>query len=176
MSSLVSRAAWLVVLCLSVTAPALADTCPAGEWLRPADGIPTAPELFVKLARQDVVMREQHDNADHHRWQLHTLAGLQARRPELVIGMEMLPAKTADAGCLGGRRARRGQFLARSEVVQRVGLRSGPLLADLHFARLHRIPVKAINITPTCAGAWWMRPGVRSPGQAVSHHRTRTAG
>ncbi|RUA22039.1 hypothetical protein DSL92_07830 [Billgrantia gudaonensis] len=149
MSSLVSRAAWLVVLCLSVTAPALADTCPGpGEWLRPADGSrPTAPELFDELARQDVVMLgEQHDNADHHRWQLHTLAGLQARRPELVIGMEMLPPRRSRRWMPGwlASSTRPSSWPAASGTAR--GLRSGPLLADTAFrSRLHRIPVKAIN-------------------------------
>lgn len=152
MPSLVSRAAWLVVLCLSVTAPALADTCPApGEWQRPDDGSrPTAPELFDELARQDVVMLgEQHDNADHHRWQLHTLAGLHARRPELVIGMEMLPREAQpalDAWVAG--ELDEAEFLARSEWHRAWGYDPDLYWPILHFARLHRIPVKAINITP----------------------------
>ncbi|MFX5157779.1 ChaN family lipoprotein, partial [Acinetobacter baumannii] len=65
---------------------------PPGAW---ADGTGAAVEpvpLLRRLADAPVVLLgEQHDKADHHRWQLHTLAGLHALNPDLAVGMEMLP-------------------------------------------------------------------------------------
>ena len=40
-----------------------------------------------------VLLGETHDNAAHHRWQLHTIAGLHALRPDLALGFEMFPRR-----------------------------------------------------------------------------------
>ncbi|WP_205598518.1 ChaN family lipoprotein [Halomonas sp. NO4] len=154
MPSLASRAAWLAaLLVVMASAPALADRCPApGEWQRPGEATPlAAAALFDELAEQQVILLgEQHDNADHHRWQLHTLAGLQARSPELVIGLEMLPREAQpalDAWVAG--ELDEAEFLAESDWQRAWGYDPALYWPILHFARLHRIPVKALNIQPT---------------------------
>ena len=82
-----------VLLGLLLILPAHAGSCPApGQWLT-SGGEPFESRLLMReLVQQDVVLLgEQHDRMDHHRWQLHVIAGLHALRPELVIGLEMLP-------------------------------------------------------------------------------------
>ena len=44
-----------------------------------------------------VLLGENHANVEHHLWQLHTLAGLYAHRPELVVGFEMFPRSVQSA-------------------------------------------------------------------------------
>ncbi|MBI1171323.1 hypothetical protein GC209_07980 [bacterium] len=51
------------------------------------------PQVITRLAQSRVVLLgEQHDRADHHRWQLHMASGLAAHRA-LVMGFEMFPAR-----------------------------------------------------------------------------------
>ena len=65
-------------------------TLPGGE--RPRVAAATA--LLDDMAQRDVVLLgEVHDEMDHHRWQLQTLAALHARRPDMVIGFEMFPRR-----------------------------------------------------------------------------------
>jgi hypothetical protein len=73
----------------------------AGSWVAPTAGAPRQREptgLFSELARRSVVLLgENHDNPEHHRWQLHTLAALHALRPDLVLGFEMFPRRVQNA-------------------------------------------------------------------------------
>ncbi|MGH8630304.1 MAG: ChaN family lipoprotein, partial [Burkholderiales bacterium] len=66
-----------------------------GQWSIPSDPKPrtVGPAEVAASARdvQYVLLGESHDQADHHRWQLHTLGMLLALRGSLVIGMEMFP-------------------------------------------------------------------------------------
>src|SRR5512139_2230070 len=76
-----------------------ASATPAQNCLAPAawtvpDGhrthVTSAATLFAQLAKRDVVLLgENHDQLDHHRWQLQSLAALYAQRPDMVIGFEM---------------------------------------------------------------------------------------
>ncbi len=53
-----------------------------------ADGL-----LAAMAGRAVVLLGEQHDDMDHHRWQLQTLATLHTLRPRMVIGFEMFPRR-----------------------------------------------------------------------------------
>ncbi|MDT0683021.1 ChaN family lipoprotein [Roseicyclus sp. F158] len=63
-------------------------------WYRPGapDAVPHATVLDDMAGGDVVLLGEQHDRADMHRWQLHVAAGLLARRP-LILGFEMFPAR-----------------------------------------------------------------------------------
>jgi uncharacterized iron-regulated protein len=56
-------------------------------WLEPATRKVLSHERLIRRAAEaDVVLLgEVHDDADHHRWQLHTLAALYGRRKRMVI-------------------------------------------------------------------------------------------
>ncbi|MBA2779820.1 ChaN family lipoprotein [Billgrantia kenyensis] len=180
-----------LLACLSLMAaalPAQADICPApGEWYQPGGERLDSTALFGELAERDVVLLgEQHDRMDHHRWQLHTLAGLHAQRPDMVIGLEMLPREAQpalDAWVAG--ELDEAEFLAASNWRSAWGFDPALYLPILHFARLHRVPLKAINVTPELrgrlAGEGWEavpdaeRFGISPPAEALPAYRERLA-
>ncbi len=126
-----------------------APTCVAPGIWADATGQPQDPApLLRRIAEQPVILLgEQHDKADHHRWQLHTLAGLHALTPDLAIGLEMLPRRVQPvldrwvAGELD-----EAAFLAESDWRSLWGFDPGFYTPILHFARLHRLPVVALNV------------------------------
>lgn len=130
---------------------AQAATCHApGQWLDKA-GAPIATDVMMRdLAEQQVVMLgERHDQRAHHRWQLQTLAGLHALRPDMVIGLEILPRKAQPvlddwvAGALS-----EAAFLEASDWFETWGYDPELYWPILHFARMQDVPLKALNVTP----------------------------
>lgn len=110
--------------------------------------IQPANRLLAGLARQQVVLLgETHDDPEHHRWQLHTIAGLHALRPDMVLGFEMFPRRVQPvldewvAGRLGD-----AEFLTRAEWRQFWGHDAALYLPIFQFARMHRIPMLALNV------------------------------
>jgi uncharacterized iron-regulated protein len=121
------------------------------SWVVPGDGTPQQRDpraLFAELATHPVVLLgERHDNADHHRWQLHTIAGLYALQPDLVIGFEMFPRrvqKALDQWVVG--ELSEDEFLKRSEWNRVWGVDARPYMPIFEFARLHRVPMLALNV------------------------------
>ncbi|WP_247894210.1 ChaN family lipoprotein [Azospirillum sp. B510] len=158
---------------------------PPGLW---ADGTGAAMEpvpLMRRLSEAPVVLLgEQHDKPDHHRWQLHTLAGLHALNPDLAIGMEMLPRRlqpVLDRWTAGG--MTEGEFLKAMEWRTVWGFDPQFYLPILQFARLHRLPVVALNverslISRTARNGWATIPeaereGVGTPAPPTEAYRTR---
>jgi uncharacterized iron-regulated protein len=69
---------------------------PVSSWLDPDTGalIPH-DELMAEMAQNRVVLLgETHDHYDVHRWQLHVMAALHGRNPNMVVGFEMFPRST----------------------------------------------------------------------------------
>ncbi|MCG6656605.1 PDZ domain-containing protein [Halomonas campisalis] len=193
MSLTATRAGCLALACLAGTlalsaAPAWADTCLApGEWRQPGGERLSPAELFSDLAEQDVVLLgEQHDRMDHHRWQLSTLAGLHARRPDLVIGLEMLPREAQPAldAWVAGELDEQA-FLDESNWRTAWGFDPALYFPILHFARLHRVPLQAVNITPELRGrlvneGWEAVPeaerfAISAPAEPPEAYRERLA-
>lgn len=189
-SSVLPRAL-AVLLSLFLAYPALsarADAClDPGQWYRPAGEAIDSITLMDELARHDVVLLgEQHDRMDHHRWQLHVLAGLHARRPDMVIALEMLPREAQpalDAWVAG--ELDEAAFLEASDWYSAWGFDLQLYLPILHFARLQRVPLVAINVTPELRGrlveeGWEALPenerfGISAPVEAPSAYRERLA-
>ncbi|WP_299317015.1 ChaN family lipoprotein [uncultured Halomonas sp.] len=140
----------LALLLAGLPAAALADECPApGQWQR--DGqVADAATLLAGLAeRRVMLLGEQHERLAHHRWQLHTLAGLHAHEPRMAIGLEMLPREAQpvlDAWVAG--ELDEAGFLAESDWLGSWGYDPDAYLPILHFARMQRIPLLALNVTP----------------------------
>ena len=131
---------------------AIAPTCSVTSgWLEPASAksrsLP-ASEVLANAAQRDVVLLgEQHDNADHHRWQLQTLAGLYAYRPDMVIGFEMFPRRlqpVLDRWVEGKLTVR--EFLTQAEWDTVWSFSPELYLPLFEFARINRIPMLALNI------------------------------
>ncbi|WP_355660920.1 ChaN family lipoprotein [Halomonas salifodinae] len=121
-----------------------------GRWQATDGSRLHTPALLAELAGQRVVLLgEQHDRLAHHRWQLHTLAGLHAHQPDLVIGLEMLPREAQpalDAWVAG--ELDEAAFLEASDWHRHWGFDPDLYLPILHFARMHRLPLLALNVTP----------------------------
>ncbi|MBK0329232.1 ChaN family lipoprotein [Rhodobacteraceae bacterium F11138] len=67
----------------------------AGTWISPRDGnaLSHSDVIFAASKSRVVLLGEQHDRADNHRWQMHVAAGLLAHRTDIVMGFEMFPAR-----------------------------------------------------------------------------------
>ena len=186
MRSLARLAAFLFLQPLA----AAAQECPAGGWLRlegerPAAVAPGA--LIAEMARRDVVLLgEHHDEADHHRWQLHTLAALHAQRPKMVIGFEAFPRRVQpalDKWVAGALTV--PQFLAEAKWEEVWSMPAELYLPLFEFARLHRVPMVALNVdrslTAAVAAKGWdavpegEREGVSRPAPAPQAYREELA-
>jgi uncharacterized iron-regulated protein len=153
--SLRSRALIVVLAGLCQIAPAAqagGSTCaPSGHWVRlGVDGArPVATDRYLaELARKRVILLgENHDSAEHHRWQLQTVSALHALNLDLVLGFEMFPRRTQpvlDDWVAG--KLTEAELLARSEWNKVWGFDPQLYLPVFHFARMNRVPMVALNI------------------------------
>ena len=105
--------------------------------------------LFRYLAskRTVVLLGESHTDADHHLWQLNTLAALQGRGANLVIGFEAFPRRLQSVlnDWVEGKLTD-AAFLKASEWRQVWGYDSALYMPVFRFARLNRIPMIALNV------------------------------
>lgn len=117
--------------------------------MRPGWPQPLAGDaLLTGLAgEQAVLLGETHDSAADHRWQLYTLAALHGRKPDMAIGFEMFPRRLQPvldqwvAGQLG-----EAEFLRRVEWEKVWGFDAQLYLPLFHFARMHGVPMLALNV------------------------------
>lgn len=145
------RRAVLFPLLLLVLQAVQAQTCAPATWVRLEGGVSAVgpAELIADMARRDVVLLgESHDDADHHRWQLHTLAALHARRPGMVIGFEAFPRSAQPVL----ERWVRGELTLAQLVEQTNWREAWKFDVELYrplfeFARIHRVPMVALNIS-----------------------------
>jgi uncharacterized iron-regulated protein len=100
--------------------------------------------------RQVVLLGETHDDADHHAWQLATLGALHLLRPRMVIGFEAFPRRAQPvldrwiAGDLSER-----QLLEQTDWDRVWGWPADLYLPLFRFARINRIPMRALNVDQT---------------------------
>ncbi len=127
-----------------------AETCISpGLWRTAASPAPLNHETLMRdMAKKAVVLLgETHDSAEHHRWQLQTVAALHALNPNMVLSFEMLPRNTQPEldswmrGNLG-----EDAFLKRTRWDEVWRYEPGLYLPLFHFARMHRIPMVAMNV------------------------------
>ena len=155
---------------------------PLAAWFDPATGA-IVNDAIARLARHAVVLLgETHDNAEHHRWQLHTIAGLHALRPDLALGFEMFPRKAQpvlDRWTNGA--LTEAAFLTQVEWQRVWGIDPALYLPLFHFARSHRLPMIALNIERDSqkrfaadpAAPLAEREGVGDPAPASAAYRAR---
>ena len=67
---------------------------PGGTWICPSRNEKQGDAIAALAKRGVVLLGESHDQAEHHRWQLHTIAALFSHRPGMVLGFEMLDRKS----------------------------------------------------------------------------------
>ncbi|MBP2230300.1 putative iron-regulated protein [Azospirillum agricola] len=178
--------ALLLLTALPLRAEETAPACvPPGVW---ADGTgrrqETAPLLRRVAEQPAVLLGEQHDKAEHHRWQLHALAGLHALNPDLAVGLEMMPRRLQpllDRWSAGG--LDEATFLKESDWRNVWGFDPAFYMPILHFARMHRLPVVGLNVERTLisriAREGWSavpeadREGVGTPAPPTAAYRER---
>ncbi|MCU0897712.1 MAG: ChaN family lipoprotein [Burkholderiales bacterium] len=131
---------------------AAGDQCiVAGAWAVPkaggaqrADGV----ALLRDAAKgQVVLLGESHDSAEHHRWQLQTLAALHAQRPDMVIAFEMFPRRVQPAldRWVAGELSE-AEFLKAADWREVWRFDPALYMPIFHFARMNRIPMVAANV------------------------------
>ena len=121
-----------------------------GSWIDVKTGQPLdRGELFRDLAAKSavVLLGESHTDADHHRWQLHTLAALHGRGGHIVIGFEAFPRRLQSVlGDWVDGKLTDEAFLKASEWRQVWGYDAALYMPLFQFARLNRIPMIALNV------------------------------
>ena len=127
---------------------AQAGVCgPVGAWVVPG-GRKKQDGVVKSLAKHDVVLLgESHDQAEHHRWQLHTIAALFDDRPDMVLGFEMFPRSVQpvlDRWTKG--ELDEAAFLREVDWQQIWGFDPELYMPLFHFARMHRLPMLALNV------------------------------
>ena len=128
--------------------PVMADCVPIGSWMVPGKGKLSNAEIVAHAAKHSVVLLgETHVNMEHHRWQLQTLAALYAVRPDMVIGFEMFPRRVQSAldQWVAGELTEK-EFLAAVQWGIVWNTDANLYLPLFHFARMNRIPMRALNI------------------------------
>lgn len=140
----------LTLIFLFAAIDARAQTCGVGgTWIDPSNRQNIeSPSFLKRIASQSVVvLGESHTVADHHRWQLQTLSALHALNPNLVLGFEAFPRSSQtilDAWVRGDLNEK--DFLERSGWHQVWRHDPTHYLPLLHFARLNRVPLIALNV------------------------------
>ncbi|CAO3423645.1 ChaN family lipoprotein [Azospirillum doebereinerae] len=178
--------ALLLLTAFPLRAEEAASACVApGVWADATGQRLEGAPLLRRVAEQPVVLLgEQHDKAEHHRWQLQTLAKLHAQNPDLAVGLEMLPRRlqpVLDRWVAG--ELSEAAFLADSDWRGVWGFDPNFYLPILHFARMHRLPVVALNVERTLiarvAREGWAaipeaeREGVGLPAPPLAAYRER---
>ncbi len=145
--------AFMALLSAACTgSPAAPATCgEPGQWLSVAGRqaeVTGGGALLERMAAQQVVLLgEAHDSAEDHRWQLHVLAQLHSRRPNLALALEMFPRRlqpVLDDWVAG--KLTEAEFLKRSDWETVWSFDARDYLPLFHFARMNRIPMLAVNV------------------------------
>jgi uncharacterized iron-regulated protein len=118
-----------------------------GTWFDPGQQ-KTRDDAIAALAQCGVVLLgETHDDAEHHRWQQNTIAALFGLRRDLVLGFEMFPRRVQpvlDRWSEG--ELSEVVFLEEVDWPRIWGIDAGLYLPLFHFARMHRLPMLALNV------------------------------
>ncbi|MBI3776970.1 MAG: ChaN family lipoprotein [Gammaproteobacteria bacterium] len=173
-----------VILLLGATLAHAQESCVTpGRYFHPAlqQTVPVAETLRRVSKRRVVLLGEHHDNAEHHRWQLHTVAALAAIRPKIALGLEMVPRRLQPVLD----RWSQGQ-LSEDEFVKQLdwdAIWSFDIqyyLPLFHLARMQRIPLYALNVerelfTRVTREGWDaipqnLREGVTTPAPASKEY------
>ena len=135
---------------LGSSTPPAACAAPGGWW-QASGTIPQSvagKEVLARAAAAEIVLLgEQPDDEDHHRWQAQVLDGLHALRPDMVIGFEMFPRQVQPAleRWVAGELTVPA-FLAQTAWTERWSLPIELYLPLFEFARINRIPMIALNV------------------------------
>jgi uncharacterized iron-regulated protein len=120
-----------------------------GAWVDPASGSRLGYDdvITAQAARPVVLLGESHHDRRHHRWQLHTVAALYGRRPDMILGFEMFPRgvqPVLDKWVAGELNPE--AFLREVNWPEIWGFDADLYLPLFDFARQNRVPMVALNV------------------------------
>jgi len=166
------------------TAGETAESCvPPGGWVDPAGPAPLSyAALIERLSKRPVVLLgEGHAWFDHHRWQLHTVAALHGRNPNIVLAFESFPRRVQPVldRWTGGELSDQ-QFLKETGWNEVWRFDPALYMPLFDFARLRHIPMVAMNVDRSLIakvgrGGWQAVPagerqGVGDPAPAGTNY------
>ena len=137
----------------AATSPAEAACKATANWIDVKSGNAVQGDtLFRDVVAKNaiVVLGESHTDADHHRWQLQTLAGLYGHNGKMAIGFEAFPRRlqgVLDDWIAGKLTA--DAFLKASDWRRVWGYDAALYMPMFQFARINRIPMIALNVERT---------------------------
>ena len=133
----------------AATPPMGATACvQPGSWADGAGRLIERDGVLRRAAQAPaVLLGERHDSAEHHRWQLQTLTALHALNRNIAIALEMIPrAKQPVLDRWIEGRMSEADFLREVEWRRVWGFDPQLYMPILHFARMNRVPLVAINV------------------------------
>jgi uncharacterized iron-regulated protein len=148
MRQMLFRFACSCVALLSACAVPKPGCVAGGRWVSPATLAPIADPVPAAAAAPVTLLGESHDSRADHRWELATIKRLYAADPDLILGFEMFPRAAQpvlDAWVEG--RLTEAAFLEQSHWAAFWGFDPGFYLPIFRFARDHRIPMLALNVS-----------------------------
>ncbi|MGI9508995.1 MAG: ChaN family lipoprotein [Geminicoccaceae bacterium] len=120
-----------------------------GQWVDPATGEAQAYDEVIDaaLASPVVMLGEVHPHIEHHRWQLGVISALHGRNPDMAIGFEAFPRAVQPAldRWIKGELSEEA-FLEETAWTKNWGFDPELYLPMFHFARLHQVPIFALNV------------------------------
>ncbi len=184
MRALVPTLSLALLAAAGSTSQASSPCAQPGEWYHTASGEALSSRAaLAEIAEADfILLGERHDNPDHHRWQLHTLAALHARSGIGAVGLEMLP-RSEQAALTDWRRGELAfqGFLEAVSWQDAWGFDAELYRPLLEFMRLHRLPGQALNVSREAVRAvrqeGWAslgpaeREGVGEPAEPTPSYR-----
>jgi len=122
---------------------------PIGTWVDTKTKKQVAVKDVLKTAsdKKVILLGEDHDNEEHHRWQLSMIAQIYSRNPNMAIGFEMFPrvAQPILDDWVAGELSE-DEFLKQTKWHEVWNYNPAYYLPMFHFARINRIPMYALNI------------------------------
>ena len=123
-----------------------------GQWVNITDKKNLShSEAMKKLAAQEIVLLgEDHDNPQHHRWQLHTIAKLHALQPDMAIGFESFPRRLQPVldQWINNELSEK-EFLKAVDWESIWNYDAKYYMPMFQFARMNKIPMYAMNVERT---------------------------
>jgi len=121
---------------------------PEGQWKTSKGETQSNQNILHSLSKTRVVLLgEDHDNPEHHRWQLHTIIELYALEPNLALGFESFPRsaqKYLDQFVAGELTEKAFLELVDWDRIWRFN--KDFYMPMFHFARMNKIPMYALNV------------------------------
>ncbi len=155
---------------------------PRSSLVQPAGTLPVTDPAPDAAGAAVVLLGERHDEAADHRWELAVVRRLYAANPDMILGFEMFPRRCQYvlnewvAGDLS-----EAELLKQTDWKHVWGFDPDYYLPVFRFARAHRIPMLALNVSHhlvhLVAQRGWAgvaaadREGVGTPAPASAAYR-----